>query len=128
MAGSCSSRPPNATHTRARALLDRLVADDSPIAEVITFDLRQSMQNGGGPACLRLRVVLTPAEHASIDANVFLDAALADALESWIRRHYRDRLAPKDLADPALLDESRRALDELSKLLRLPGIYPFQRG
>jgi len=116
----CSTLP------RARALLDRLVADNSPIAEVITFDLRQSMQNGGGPACLRLRVVLTPAERASIDANVFLDAALADALESWIRRHYRDRLAPKDLADPALLDESRRALDELSKLLRLPGIYPFQ--
>ena len=84
------------------------------------------MQNGGGPACLRLRVVLTPAERARIDANVFLDAALADALESWIRRHYRDRMAPDDLADPALLDESRRALDELSKLLRLPGIYPFQ--
>ena len=114
------------SHPRARALLDRLIANDSPIAEVITFDLRQSMQNGGGPACLRLRVVLTPAERASIDANVFLDATLADALECWIRRHYRDRLAPDDLADPALLDESRRALDELSTLLRLPGIYPFQ--
>jgi len=116
------------THADARALLDRLVAGDSPIAEVLTFDLRQSMQNGGGPACLRLRVALTPAERASVRANVFLDATLADALEAWIRRHYRDRLAPADLADPALLDESRRALDELSALLNLPGIYPFQRG
>ena len=44
----------------------------------------------------------------------------------WIRRHYRDRLAPADLRDPALLDESRRALDELTGLLRLPSIYPFQ--
>ena len=116
------------THADARALLDRLVAGDSPIAEVLTFDLRQSMQNGGGPACLRLRVALTPPERASIRANVFLDATLADALEAWIRRHYRDRLAPADLADPALLGESRRALDELSTLLKLPGIYPFQRG
>ncbi|HEY2816745.1 MAG TPA: N-succinylarginine dihydrolase, partial [Casimicrobiaceae bacterium] len=115
------------THADARALLDHLVAGDSPIAEVLTFDLRQSMQNGGGPACLRLRVALTPPERAGIRANVFLDATLAGALEAWIRGHYRDRLAPADLADPALLDESRRALDELSTLLKLPGIYPFQR-
>ena len=58
---------------------------------------------------------------------MFLDDTLATALDAWIRRHYRDRLAPGDLADPALLDESRRALDELSTLLRLPAIYPFQR-
>jgi len=115
-------------HAGARAVLDRLVAGDSPIAEVLTFDLRQSMQNGGGPACLRLRVPLTPAERERIRAAVFLDAALADALDSWIRRHYRDRLAPSDLADPTLLDESRRALDELSALLKLPAIYPFQRA
>jgi succinylarginine dihydrolase len=114
-------------HTGARALLERLVAEDSPIAEVVTLDLRQSMQNGGGPACLRLRVALTPVERASIGASVFLDEALADAIETWIRRHYRDRLAPDDLGDPALLDESRRALDELSSLLRLRAIYPYQR-
>jgi succinylarginine dihydrolase len=114
-------------HAGARALLDRLVSSNSPIAEIVTFDLRQSMQNGGGPACLRLRVALTPPERAAIRASVFLDAALADALEAWIRRHYRDRVTPHDLGDPALLDESRRALDELSTLLRLPAIYPFQR-
>ena len=60
-------------------------------------------------------------------ANVFLDDALAAALEKWIRAHYRDRLTPSDLADPLLLDESRRALDELSQLLRFGSVYPFQR-
>ena len=45
--------------------------------------------------------------------------------EDWIR-NYRDRLAPEDLADPALLDESRRALDEISQLLRLGSVFPFQ--
>ncbi len=114
-------------HAGARALLDRLISGASPIAEVITFDLRQSMRNGGGPACLRLRVELTGTERAAIRAKVFLDDALANALDGWIRRHYRDRLAPEDLGDPALLDESRRALDELSTMLRLPAIYSFQR-
>jgi succinylarginine dihydrolase len=114
------------THPRAHALLDRLITT-SPIAEVVTFDLRQSMQNGGGPACVRLRVALTRAERDSIGANVLLDESLAADLDQWIRRHYRDRLAPADLADPVLLDESRRALEELSRLLQLPGIYPSQR-
>lgn len=113
-------------NARVAAFLDELVADGGPIREIVAFDLRQSMRNGGGPACLRLRVALDAAERAAVTANVFLDDALAAALGTWIRTHYRDRVAPSDLADPALLDESRRALDELSRLLRLGSVYPFQ--
>ena len=109
-----------------RALLARLVTPEGPIDEVMVFDLRQSMRNGGGPACLRLRVSLRDDERAAVRGRVFLDAALADDLAIWIDRHYRDRLAPADLADPQLLDESRRALDELTRLLELPPVYPFQ--
>jgi len=109
-----------------RALLARLVTPAGPIDEVLVFDLRQSMRNGGGPACLRLRVPLTDAERAAVRGRVFLDPPLADALGAWIERNYRDRLAPADLADPKLLDESRRALDELTQLLALPSVYPFQ--
>ncbi len=112
-------------HPRVAACLDRLV-DEGRIAEVATFDLRQSMRNGGGPACLRLRVELTQAERAAVTANVFLDEGLAEALEAWILRHYRETLAPADLADPSLLDESRRALDELTRILRIGSVYPFQ--
>jgi succinylarginine dihydrolase len=114
-------------HARVAAFLERVLEDGGPLAEVLTFDLKQSMRNGGGPACLRLRIVLDEAERAAVRANVFLDDALGEALEHWIRRHYRDRLAAADLADPHLLDESRRALDELSQLLRLGSVYPFQR-
>src|SRR5512135_145790 len=113
-------------HRAASEVLDRLMSGGGPVAEVLAFDLRQSMRNGGGPACLRLRVPLTPAEHAAIHGRVVLDDGLATALEAWIRRHYRDRLEPTDLRDPALLDESRRALDELTRLLELPSVYPFQ--
>jgi succinylarginine dihydrolase len=84
------------------------------------------MRNGRGPACLRLRVPLTQHERDAIGACVSLDASLDAALEAWIGHHYRDRLVPSDLADPSLLDESRRALDELTQLLKLPSVYPFQ--
>ena len=113
-------------HRATSQILDRLIDGGTPIAEVVTFDLRQSMRNGGGPACLRLRIPLMPRDRLAITANVFIDAALDAGLDAWIRRHYRDRLASTDLRDPALLDESRRALDELTQLLNLPPVYPFQ--
>lgn len=113
-------------NARVAAYLDALIATGGPIAEILTFDLRQSMRNGGGPACLRLAVTLTATERAAIAARVFLDDALAADLDRWVHKHYRDRLAPEDLGDPALVDESRRALDELTGILRLPPVYPFQ--
>jgi succinylarginine dihydrolase len=106
--------------------LHRLTSGARPIRELRAFDLRQSMKNGGGPACLRLRVVLSDAERAAVAANIWLDDTLHAALTAWVKRHYRDRLTPGDLADPTLLDEGRRALDELSRLLRIGNIYPFQ--
>ena len=90
-------------------------------------DVRQSMRNGGGPACLRLRVVLTDAELAATNPAQRFDAGLHERLIAWANGHYRDRLAPADLADPQLLVESRRALDELTGILDLGGgFYPFQ--
>ena len=87
------------------------------------------MRNGGGPACLRLRVPLTPAERAAVGASVFLDDALAGAISTrGSAATTATGWRPADLADPALLDESRRALDELTALLRLPPVYPFQLG
>jgi succinylarginine dihydrolase len=106
--------------------LDGLVAAGGPITAVHPADVRQSMRNGGGPACLRLRVVLTPAELAAVHPGVLATPARLDALEAWVRRHYRDRLTVADLADPALVTESQRALDELTGILDLPGLYGFQ--
>jgi succinylarginine dihydrolase len=107
--------------------LDQLLASGGPIAELIRFDLRQSMRNGGGPACLRLRVALTETEAAAMHQGVVLSEALYGRLTAWVGKHYRDRLAPADLADPALLREVQTALDELTQILQLPGLYPFQR-
>ncbi|MBN9093766.1 N-succinylarginine dihydrolase [Pandoraea pnomenusa] len=109
--------------------LESLVADDGPIRELHVFDLRESMRNGGGPACLRLRVVLTEQERRATHAGLWIDDARYAALTDWVKRHYRDRLAVSDLADPALLDECRTALDDLTRLLGLGAdLYPFQRN
>ena len=108
--------------------IQRLIADTrNPITGVHVFDLRQSMNNGGGPACLRLRVVLNPAERAAVNAQSWITPLRARELQRWIERNYRNRLKPADLADPKLLDESRTALDELTRLLGLGALYDFQR-
>jgi succinylarginine dihydrolase len=110
------------------AWLQALLAADNPVRALEVVDLRQSMHNGGGPACLRLRVVLTPAELAATHAGVLLTPALCDTLEAWVDRHYRDRLDSADLADPCLLEESRTALDELTQILKLGALYSFQQA
>jgi succinylarginine dihydrolase len=114
----------------ARTFLERVVQDAAnPIAHVEYVNLRQSMKNGGGPACLRLRVVLTELEFDSVQKNsrVILDERLYNELKAWIEKHYRERLSPTDLADPALLQEGRAALDELTTILALGPLYDFQR-
>ena len=93
------------------------------IQETAFIPVRQSMRNGGGPACLRLRVVLTEEEAGAIHKGVRLNQELYEKLKSWIEKHYRDRLRPEDLLDPLLIKESQTALEELSRLLRLKNIY-----
>lgn len=99
----------------------------APIREVRFMDLRQSMRNGGGPACLRLRVVLTEKELKGVQKKVLMNDKLHGQLTLWAKKHYRDRLTLDDLRDPKLIRESRAALDELTKILGLGSVYPFQR-
>jgi succinylarginine dihydrolase len=106
--------------------LQSLVAGDSPIDQTLVFDLKQSMSNGGGPACLRLRVVMNEAEISAANQATLMNDKLFNTLNNWVETHYRDRLTEADLADPKLLLESRTALDELTNILKLGSIYPFQ--
>ena len=110
-----------------RDYLQRLIGNPAyPVKEAHFLDFRQSMSNGGGPACLRLRVVLTAEERDSLPQGIFLTESNYPALVDWVKRHYRDRLTQNDLADPRLLDECRNALDELCSILGIGTIYPFQ--
>ena len=97
------------------------------VQQVHYVDVRQSMQNGGGPACLRLRVVLTDDQFARVHPGVIFDERLERELVRWVEWNYRDRLEMNDLRDPKLLDDSRAALDRLTQIVGLGSIYEFQR-
>ena len=106
--------------------LQQLTSGSGPIREIKVFDLKQSMQNGGGPACLRLRVALKDNELEAVNPGVIMTPQLYDRLNVWVDKHYRDRLSESELADPQLLIECRTALDELTQILKLGTVYPFQ--
>ncbi|MGC3873505.1 N-succinylarginine dihydrolase [Halomonas sp. GXIMD04776] len=111
-----------------RTIQDLLLGGNNPIGEVVVKDVKQSMRNGGGPACLRLRVVLSQAERSNLSGRVLLDDTLYGDLTAWVEKHYRDRLTPEDLADPQLAEETLTALDELTQILAIGNVYPFQLG
>lgn len=106
--------------------LNDMVQQANPIDEIKVFDLRESMRNGGGPACLRLRVALSQTELDAVNPHVFMNDVLFRTLNTWVDRHYRDSLSQYDLADPELLLQNRIALDELTQILKLGSVYDFQ--
>lgn len=105
------------THLRARQVIGRIVTADNPICDVRFVNVRQSMRNGGGPACLRLRVVLNETELSSLDSRIFLTDALYEKLTTVVQQHYREELTIADLADPELAMESQTAQMEFEQLL-----------
>lgn len=111
---------------RVQTAIEWLIQGDNPVTSVEYIDLTQSMNNGGGPACLRLRVPMNEAELNALHPAVLLDFRLYSQLKIWINKHYREELKPDDLADPSLPLEIETALDDLTKILDLPKLYPFQ--
>lgn len=86
-------------HPRVRAWLDGMLAGNGPIRQVLPVDVRQSMANGGGPACLRLRVVANP---AAVDPRFILDVAKASRIEAVIAAHWPESIHPDQIGTPAL--------------------------
>ena len=102
-----------------RGWLDRMVAGNGPIRRVVPVDVTQSMANGGGPACLRLRVVADPAR---IDPRFLLEDGKADRIASIITRHWPEIIAAADIGNPALARDiiaARAALLDALDLVEL---------
>jgi succinylarginine dihydrolase len=109
-----------------KAFIDKMLkSPDNPINKVFYFDLLQSMKNGGGPACLRLRVQLTKEELLNVNKECLLTDQKYNQLVQWVEKNYRDTLTTKDLFDPQFIGEVKRALEDLTVILKLPGIYNF---
>lgn len=107
-------------------LTDLTQSGRTPINAVHYMDVKQSMRNGGGPACLRLRVALNNEELTGVNPNTVMNDDLYQSLTQWVKKHYRDQLSINDLQDVLFVDETYRALDELTQILKLGSVYPFQ--
>ncbi|MEQ8559226.1 MAG: N-succinylarginine dihydrolase [Henriciella sp.] len=105
-----------------RIFCEKMVSGNGPIGRVHYVDVRQSMRNGGGPACLRLRVVMSDEEIAAVHQGVMLNETKIDALQDIVRRTYRDRLTAADLADPTFASECQLAREALLEELELSGL------
>lgn len=108
-------------HHAIRPVIDAWI-DAGHLAEAHFVPLDESMRNGGGPACLRLRLTLTAQEQTALHPGVRYSETLDAQLRAWARQHFRTRLNPRDLADPTLMHEARATSQALSDLLNLPAL------
>jgi len=105
-----------------RRLIEKFL-EEKLIHEVRYINVRESMRNGGGPACLRLRVPMTDAESDAMHPGIVLTDVRYEQLREWVSTHYRDRLCFNDLRDPRLIDELNAAYVALEDLIHMPGLY-----
>ena len=98
------------------AWLQEMLAGNGPIRALHVVDVRQSMANGGGPACLRLRIVTDP---ATVDRRFLADEAKLDRVASVIEQRWPEAIAPDDLLQPALWDRLETARSALLEALDL---------
>lgn len=97
--------------------VERIIAGNNPIREAIVADVRESMRNGGGPACLRLRVPVSDAAREAIDPRFLLDTGRWEALCALVDRHWPERIDGADLANPALWEAVGAAHDALDNFI-----------
>ena len=96
--------------------LEQMTAGNGPIRKLCVVDVRQSMANGGGPACLRLRVACDP---ATVDPRFLIDERKLDLLAGVIGQHWPDAIDASDLQSPALIASVRGARRALLEALNL---------
>mgnify|MGYP002629201969 CR=1 FL=1 len=113
-------------HGNCMRWLDKIKTSSS-IKHFKFVDIRQSMMNGGGPACLRFKTVVNQEELMLVNKKFLLTPQKLIDLRALITKHYRDKLTPEALMDVKLMEESYTFLDELTQLLELGSIYNFQK-
>ncbi len=112
--------PEECKHSNSVSIyLASLLSSGTPIKRVQYFDLKESMKNGGGPACLRLRVVMSDAERKAVNPNFWFNDAREKELRAWVEKYYRDDLKFDDLRDVKFFQEVQAAFDALEVLLNI---------
>jgi succinylarginine dihydrolase len=99
--------------------IERHIAGNGPIRRVEIVDVRQSMANGGGPACLRLRVVADP---ATVDPRFLVDDSKLDRVAEVVRTHWPVEIANDELQEPQLIRDVEASRAALLETLDLSGL------
>ncbi|GAB4236076.1 MAG: N-succinylarginine dihydrolase [Chlamydiales bacterium] len=111
---------------QTRTFIEECIQDrQNPIQEVYYLDLTESMKNGGGPACLRLRIVMNHQELSAMHQRVLFDEPRYQLLKECVEKYYPEEITPKDLADPQLYRMTCTALAEIASILELKHLYSF---
>lgn len=116
--------PADCLNGPAEKVIRNICNADNPINEVEFFDISESMANGGGPACLRLRMVLDQHDLASI-GHVLFTEEIFEKLSAIIEKYYVDELTIEHFYESSFLENCRDALNEMAKTLGLSSIYEF---
>ncbi len=106
------------------AWIERHLASNGAIRRVEVVDVRQSMANGGGPACLRLRVACDP---GLVDPRFLADEGKLDRIAATIARDWPEEIATSDLQRPSLIDTVERSRSALLEMLDL-GVLESRKG
>ena len=102
-----------------RGWLERHLAGNGPIRRVETVNVRESMANGGGPACLRLRVVADP---ATVDPRFLVDDAALDRIVAVVEAHWPETIPADAIGGAALIGRIEAAHRALLEALDLVGL------
>lgn len=99
--------------------LQDMIADNGPIRKLCPVDVRQSMANGGGPACLRLRVVADP---ETVDQRFMATPEKLDEIAKIVAEYWPEAMEPRRLSDPHLIATIRQARSRLLDICNLSEI------
>lgn len=108
----------SADNPNSAKICRQILEADNPVSAIEFFDLKQSMRNGGGPACLRLSIPIDQQALDQINPAIMLSEANYTKLKQFINQYYRDRLSPDDLRDPLLVEEMHTAMSAINTLIK----------
>ena len=113
-------------NTLVRKYIQSIVGKNKDIKKVRYINLEQSLHNGGGPACLRLRVSMNQTEFDSIHQEIIFTDELHLKLRKWVKKYYVNNLIYDDLFVPSFILKCKNALSELTKIISINKLYQFQ--
>lgn len=113
------------SHSGVQKVLSEIIGGETRLTDVVYVNVRQSMKNGGGPACLRLRIPLTKEEYDAVHDGVKFSRTLYKQLCHWVMTYYPETLTLGELVTPDFRRQCHEGLLALEDIIGLKGLYQY---